>query len=275
MFRHIVRHGATAVAASAVSVMLIAGMALAGFAPVAAAPRDQSPEERSAACFGMADPAEREARIAELQADLDARLAAAVAAGVLTEEAATEISERVLTFLERCREKASDPDRASDPDPKERSKERGLGEIFRLVAGREIGSFFRACFDPTFADREAELAAALPKLTEAIDAAVTAGELTAERGVELRDRLAALVERCAARMPDRDVDGDRHHHADRHRSGRHGDAEKPSVTSPSTPARTEVRSFEHFFRPQGTSTPRQKSSGSGSRSGDRSWGGWR
>ncbi len=262
MFRHIVRHGATAVAASAISVMLIAGMALAGFTPLAGVSRDQSPEERSAACFATTDPAELDARIAELQADLDARLAAAVAAGVLTEEAATAISERVTTFLERCREKAS------DPDPTERSRERGLGEIFRLVAGREIGSFFRACFDPSFAARQDELKAALTTLTAAIDAAVTAGDITAERAVELKARLAALVERCGDRVHDRDGDSDRHRHGDRHRSDRHGDAVTPSTTSPSadTAPATEVRSFERFFRPESTTTTTTSPTRSGFRS---------
>lgn len=261
MFGPILRHGATAVAASAISVSLIAGMALAGFTPLGGASRDHSPEERSAACFAITDPAELDARIAELQADLDARLDAAVAAGLLTEETAAEISERVTKVLERCREKASDPEPDPDPDPKERSKERGLGEIFRLVAGREIGSFFRACFDPSFADRQDELKAALAKLTAAIDAAVTAGDISAERAVELKARLATLVERCGDRVHDRDGDSDRHRHGDRHRSDRRGDAGDavmPSVTSPSpstaTPALMEVRSFERFFRPQSTPT---------------------
>jgi len=271
MFGHILRHGATAVAASAISVSLIAGMALAGLTPLGAS-RDRSQDERSAACFAITDPAELDARIAELQADLDARLDAAVAAGVLTEETAAEISARVTTFLERCREKASD----SDPDPKERSRERGLGEIFRLVAGREIGSFFRACFDPTFADREAQLAAALITLNEAIDAAVAADEITPERGVELKDRLVAFVERCGSEDRMSEDRMHKHHDGDRHRFGGRGDAEK---TAPLATPPTEVRSFEHFFRPASpTSTAKPSSSstttwgGWGSTSGSRSWG---
>lgn len=280
MFGHILRHGATAVAASAISVSLIAGMALAGFTPIGGVSRDHSPEERSAACFGITDPAELDARIAELQADLNARLDAAVAAGVLTEETATEISERVTKVLERCREKATDPD--PDPDPKERSRERGLGEIFRLVAGREIGSFFRACFDPSFADRQDELKAALAKITAAIDAAVASGDITAERGAELKVRLAALVERCGAKDGLRHGTKDRMHgdrRDDRERSHRRGDAEK-TTTPPATPP--EVRSFERFFRPASpTSTAKPTSSstttwrGGGSTSGSRSWSGGR
>ena len=279
MFEHILRHGATAVAASAISVSLIAGMALAGVSPLAGASPDRSPEERSTACFAITDPAELDARIAELQADLDARLDAAVAAGVLTEETAAEISERVTTFLERCRDAANEPDRPSDAKErsKEHSRDRGLGEIFRLVAGREIGSFFRACFDPTFADREAQLAAALTTLTSAIDAAVSVGDITPERGTELRDRLAALVERCGTK------DGmHEHRDGDRQWFHRRGDAEKTTLLA--TPP-TEVRSFEQFFRPASPTSPTstaKPSSGStttwggwGSTSGSRSWSGGR
>lgn len=278
MFGHILRHGATAVVASAISASLIAGIGLARVTPLAGGSRDNSPEQRSVACFAITDPAALEARIAELQADLDARLDAAVAAGVLTAETASEISARVTTFLERCRD-AAKPDRSSDRS-KEHKEDRGLGEIFRLVAGREIGSFFRACFDPTFADRQAQLAAALTMLNGAIDAAVAAGDITAERGVELKDRLAAFVERCASNGMHGSTDG-MHRGSDQHRqwSDWRTDGEKPAPTT--TPA-PEVRSFEQFFSPASpTSTAKPSSSstttwgGWGSTSGSRSWGGGR
>lgn len=293
MFGHILRHGATAVAASAISVSLIAGIGLAGVTPLTGPSRDRSQDERSAACFAITDPAELDVRIAELQADLDARLEAAVAAGVLTAETAAEISARVTTFLERCRDVANEPDRSADvegnePDPssdakehsKEHSRDRGLGEIFRLVAGREIGSFFRACFDPTFADGEAELEAALVKLNGAIDAAVAAGDITAERGVELKDRLGALVERCGSKDGTRGSRGskdglhDRGFDRSRDWSDWRRDGEKPA---PATTPVPEVRSFEEF-RPTSTATPVPSSTNTwgsnwGSRTGTRSWSG--
>lgn len=285
MFGHILRHGATAVAASAISVSLIAGIGLAGVTPLAGASRDRSQDERSAACFAITDPAELDARIAELQADLDARLDAAVAAGVLTAETAAEISARVTTFLERCRDAANEPDRSSDADDrskehsKEHSGDRGFGEIFRLVAGREIGSFFRACFDPTFADREAQLAAALATLNGAIDAAVAAGEISADRGVQLKERLAAFVERCGRKDGMHgSKEGMQHRGFDWHHwFAWRTDGEK---TAPTTTPVPEVRSLEQF-RPTSTATPAPSSTNTwgswGSRSGTRGWSGssWR
>ena len=272
MLRHIVRHGATAVAASAISVLLIAGMALAASGPIAGGPRDRSAEERSTACFTVTDPAKLDARIVALQADLDARLDAAVAAGVLTKDAATEISERVAKFLQRCREKAS------EPDPKARSGERGLGEIFRLGAGREIGSFFRACFDPSLAGRQDQLKAALATLTTAIDTAVADGTITPERGTELKARLAEFVARCDDRVLDRDRD--QHRRGDHHGSDRRGESATPSAATPppQTGSAGSFRSFEQFFRPTSTATPTTsptRSTSFGSRSSDRSWSGSR